>query len=102
MRSYSIRLKSLSLFLIASLIAEQLVFAAPDFKPAQTRPFDKPTVDLRFPESVASVEDAWNAGAGARTIYLFQDAHANYSGQLNLSRALDRQCPPLRGHRGPI
>jgi dTDP-glucose 4,6-dehydratase len=51
---------------------------------------------FHFPESVATVEDSYRSASTVhgpqsteKTIYLFQDAHTNESGQRNLAKALD-------------
>jgi len=90
---------------------QQCVYAAPEvIKPLHLNLFQKPLVDFKIPESIATIEDSWHPSLrGARqafvagdvaipqqkdhstkkTIYLIQDAHTNESGQINISKTLD-------------
>ena len=103
--------RTASFLLLISFIVQELSFAAPEFRPTEVKLFEKPSVKIAFPESVASVEDAWLAPVSlrakrsnlsdeiasgtssprndSRLVYLIQDAHTNPSGQINLSKALD-------------
>ena len=82
-------LKVVSTFLVHSFFLQQLSYAAPDLKPVQLDLFEKPKVNFKLPESVASVEDAYKAPSGNQLVYLLQDAHTNESGQINLAKTLD-------------
>ena len=95
--------KPLSTLLIISFLAEQFAFAAPGLSPKQINLFEKPVIHVKFPESIATIEDAWqsppNASVGGQSdsrlrgndklVYLIQDAHTNDSGQINLAKTLD-------------
>ena len=80
-------LKAVSLLLVVSFLTEQLSFAAEEIKPLALNLFEKPSISLKFPDSVAQIEDTYEAGG--KLVYLIQDAHTNESGQLNLSKVLD-------------
>lgn len=82
-------LRTVSLVLIQTFFIQQVSYAAPEFRPAQINLFEKPATHLRFPDSVATIDDVYHAPGALKTLYLFQDAHTNESGQLNLSRALE-------------
>ncbi len=89
MKKYGRSLRIVSLIVIHSFLLEQLSFAAPAI-PSKLDLFAKPNVDLGIPASVATIEDAWFASAPkGKTVYLIQDAHTNFSGQLNVAKALD-------------
>ena len=47
-------------------------------------------VSLEFPDSVASVEDAYRSAGSQKTLILIQDAHTNPSAQFNIAKSLDR------------
>jgi hypothetical protein len=95
-----LKLRLVSILLLVSFSFQQFSYAA-DLKPQEFNLFQKPQVHIKFPESVATVEDAWfseeslrqNSGGQKinqpRLIYLLQDAHTNESGQINLSKTLD-------------
>src|SRR3989338_4028341 len=82
-------LKKISTVLVFSFAFQQISYAAPGVKPSQIDLFEKPSVHFRFPESIATIEDAYKAPQGDRMVILMQDAHTNESGQLNLAKALD-------------
>ena len=108
-------LKAASFTLLICFIVQDFSFAAGEIKPVALNLFEKPKVSLKFPDSVARVEDSFffeqgPEGAASRStlekggsrlaslartrrlprlVYLLQDAHTNTSGQINLSKALD-------------
>ena len=104
-------LRTISFILLQSFILQQISWADV-ISPAKKDVFVKPGVSFVLPESVASIEDVYQApnviaseakqsmaeiasstssprNDNRKTIYLLQDAHTNESGQLNLSKALD-------------
>ena len=95
-------LRAISFILLQSFIIQQVSFADV-LSPAKQNPFEKPNVDLKIPQSVATIEDTYLSSPKSligdqvdsrlrgndKLIYLIQDAHTNESGQLNLSKSLD-------------
>ncbi|OIO38185.1 MAG: hypothetical protein AUJ71_03705 [Candidatus Omnitrophica bacterium CG1_02_49_16] len=77
---------------MASFLAEQVVFAAPDTRPAAWHFPGKVSTDIRLPESVAAMDDAFTSPGGGRTVILLQDAHTNASAQKNLALSIDHIC----------
>src|ERR1700690_2276865 len=93
-----LKLRLVSIALLVSFFFQQVSYAAGDLKPQEFDLFQKPLVHIKLPESVAAIEDAWNAQdlgdkrqatSDKKLIYLLQDAHTNESGQINLSKTLD-------------
>ncbi len=87
-------LRLISALLVLSFLAEQAGWAAPEIQPVDIFRIEKPRLDIAFPASVATVEDTYLADSGQRTrddtlVYLIQDAHTNYSGQINLAKTLE-------------
>ncbi len=85
----TLKLRVLSTLLALLFSLEQVAFAASEVMPKQFNLFEKPIIDLKLPESIASVEDSWKAPNSDRLVYLIQDAHTNESGQINLAKVLD-------------
>lgn len=83
------RVRIISTFLALLFTLEQVAFAASEVMPKQLDIFEKPTIDLKLPESIATVEDSWKAPDSSKLVYLIQDAHTNESGQINLAKTLD-------------
>ncbi len=98
-KSFSKPLKAISLTLALSFLGEQLLWANPEIKPFSFPKDDKVELSFQFPQSVATIEDSYQSQGHKvtrspvtghqKTIYLFQDAHTNESGQRNLAKALD-------------
>ncbi|MBI4352567.1 MAG: hypothetical protein HY593_01450 [Candidatus Omnitrophica bacterium] len=90
-------LRIVSFVLVCSLLAEHISFANPELKVESGRgkvEGKETTLPLgvRLPESIGIVEDNWKAGGlegWKATVFLIQDPHTNFSGQLNLSKVLD-------------
>src|SRR3989338_762229 len=59
-------LKAASFTLLISFIVQDFSFAAGEIKPAALNLFEKPKVSLKFPDSVARVEDSYEAQNPAR------------------------------------
>ena len=68
MKRQSKTLKALSLVLVQAFVLQELVFAAPELSIGKLDIFQKPKIDLGIPESVATIEDAYQTsiGGGAR------------------------------------
>jgi hypothetical protein len=87
-------LKTISLALLLSFFVQEISFADLDLKPIQWETekvrqqkdmaWAKKML-LPIPESVATIEDAWQGPSSNKTIYLIQDAHTNTSGQFNVA-----------------
>ncbi len=94
MKRVRVILRSVSIILLQSFILQQISFADV-IKPVVQNPLSRAEVSLELPETVATIEDAYNANqstsapAHQKTIYLLQDAHTNESAQYNLAKALD-------------
>jgi len=54
----NLKLRSVSILLLVSFFVQQISFAA-EIKPEEFNLFQKPQVHIKFPESVATLEDAW-------------------------------------------
>ena len=57
-------LRAISLALVVSFLGEQLSFAAGEIKPIALNLFEKPSISLKFPDSVAQIEDSYEAEGG--------------------------------------
>ena len=86
---YSFFLRVVSLSLAAAFLLQDFSWAAAELVPKAIDLFGKPKVTWSLPESVGTIEDAWNAPQGDKQIVLLQDAHTNDSAQRNLSKVLD-------------
>ena len=58
-------IKTISLLLIISLLLEHVSFASEEIRPLAINVFQKPRVSLKFPDSVARVEDTFFFEQGA-------------------------------------
>ncbi len=81
-------IRVISAVLATTFLWNEIAFAAPDFKPSQFELFGQAVVDLKFPLSVAAVDEVYK-GSGEKTVILIQDAHTNETAQINVSKALD-------------
>ena len=86
---FGMTLRFIACLLVQTFIMEPLSYAAPEIKALRLGRPEKLAVDFKIPDSVAAVEDSFKGSAGGKTVILFQDAHTNNSGQLNLAKALD-------------
>ncbi|MCA9395714.1 MAG: hypothetical protein KC649_00975, partial [Candidatus Omnitrophica bacterium] len=82
-------LKFFSTLVAGTFLLQQVAFAAPAlpaFSISQSKPYE---LSFSIPESIATIDDSYDAGSGRPLIYLFQDAHTNDSGQMNTAHTLD-------------
>lgn len=86
-------LRSFSLMLALAFAAQEAALAAPVLPAAMVPVKSIPEVGFVLPDSVAAVEDGFNAGAASRTVFMIQDAHTNESGQMNEAKVLDILLP---------
>jgi len=95
---FGLRLKTISCVLVCVFFLQQIAHAAPGvIKPLNLGFLQKPTISLDLPESIAMVEDFYNGKKDQKTIILLQDAHTNESGQINVSKTLDRILEKEKG-----
>ncbi len=90
-----LKVRIVSTFLALLFSLEQLSFASGEIKPIRLDFGGENYISWAkkilpaIPESEATIEDAWKGENSPFTIYLFQDAHTNESGQVNLAKTLD-------------
>ena len=96
---YSFFLRAVSLSLVATFLLQDFSWAAAELVPKVIDLFGKPKVTWSLPESVGTIEDAWNAPQGDKQIILLQDAHTNESGQLNLAKIIEMLLTQEKGLR---
>ncbi len=81
--------RSIALVLVNAFLFNQVAFSAVEIKPVELSFFSGPMLNIKLPESIARIDGSYKAPSGKKTVILFQDAHTNESGQINISKALD-------------
>ena len=90
-------LNTVSAFLVFAFVFQELAIANPDLLKI-TLPGGAEAENYKawarkllppIPESIATIEDAYQVSGSDKTIILIQDAHTNNSGQLNVAKTLD-------------
>ncbi|GEM_PF-5671946 len=81
-----IAVKGIAFLLVAAFTVQEVSFAGVDVSSAL---MPLPAFAVKFPGSLASVEESYRAPGGEKTVVLIQDAHTNESAQRNIARTIE-------------